>query len=166
LDPSLGVKLLKDRPNCLHLPSYVIRLKPTGILTCGPCFFRDGFITEIPTRVNTRVTAGISGTKEFDFQFIEHISVSVGLVLPEPGESLWDFRRKRSRRSRPSPKHHPVTSALWELVGKQPPLAGPLLQFCQGYNELQVADRMDLSLYNVTDRLRKAVSTGQKFLRV
>jgi hypothetical protein len=166
MDPSLRRKLYLDQPSCLHLEGYRIRNKFSSVVLCGPCYFRDGFEAEYPTRLNTRTREGILGGPSLDPQLLNHIGVSVGLVPPEPGQSLREFRTQRSVRSQPSPKRFPFSSALWLLMGVQPPLATVLVQFCEGYNEVEIGMKMDLSLYNVSDRLGKAVRTGQKFLKV
>jgi DNA-directed RNA polymerase specialized sigma24 family protein len=49
-------------------------------------------------------------------------------------------------------------------MGYQPPLAKVLLKFCEGHNEADIANSMDLSLYNVQQRLNKAVRVSQQFL--
>jgi hypothetical protein len=164
MGPSLRDKLYIRNPECLHTENYLIYLKQTGVTLCGPCFFRDGFITELPPRVTIR-REDLHG-KAFDPTFINHLSVSVGLVPPEPGQSLSEFKAQRSRRSQPNRKQFPFISALWELMGYQPPLARVLVKFCEGFREVEIADQLELSLYNVTDRLTKSVHVGQKMLRI
>lgn len=166
MDPSLAYKLYADQPSCLHLDEYQIRDKFTSVVHCGPCFFRDGFDAEYPTRINIRTREGLFGGPELDPRLISHVMTSVGLVPPEPGQSLKAFRAQRSVRSEPSPRLYPFTSALWRLMGYQPPLASVLVRFCEGLNEVDIARKMDLSIYNVSDRLGKAVRTGHKFLQV
>lgn len=92
--------------------------------------------------------------------------ISVGLVPPEPEQSLREFRLQRSRRSKPNPKLFPFTSALWQLMGVQPPLGRVLVKFCEGYSELEIGAQLDLSIYNVQERLRKSTNTAHKFLRI
>lgn len=101
-----------------------------------------------------------------DPRLIEHMIVTVGLVPPEPHESTKQFRERRRKQSWPSPKLYPFTSTLWQMMGFQPPLAKVLVEFCKGYNEVQIAEQMGLSVYNVKERLRKSVQIGHKQLRI
>lgn len=162
-DPSLTPKLYIKQATCLHLESYQIW---NGVsTTCGPCFFREGVLGELPSRVTIREETGAFGSPQFDPRFVAHVMLTSGFVPPEPGEPMKAYRQRRRRISHPSPSLYPISSAVWELMGVQPPLAKVLVVFCQGYNELQIADQMDLSLYNVYTRLRKAVHAGRKFLK-
>lgn len=166
MQASLLRKLYPDQfLECLHLDSYQILIRSTQVVVCGPCFFRDGFETENPTRLNRRVpTRGIG--PELDPTLVQHMMLTVGLVPPEPGEVLRDWKRKRYTRSRPSQKLHPVTTALWKLMEVQPPLATVLVKFCNGYSEVDIAREFDIPLVKAVERLRKSVHTGQKFLRI
>lgn len=123
-------------------------------------------IDEVPTRINMREGSGLFGAPQFDPRLLEHLMVSAGLVPPEPEQTLDEFRKQRSRQSNPNPKKFPFTTALWRLMGYQPPLATVLVKFCAGNTEVDIAQRMGLSLFNVTDRLRKAVHSGQKLLEL
>lgn len=132
---------------------------------CGPCFFREGFRDEVPSRVTIREASGLFGAPAINPQLIKHIELSFGLVPPDPGESLKHWRKRRDRLSpEPAPGLFPFGSALWNLMNYQPPLAKVLVKFCYGKSEVEIADEMDLSLLNVHDRMTKAVRTGQRFL--
>lgn len=163
LDESFTLKLYRNRPRCLHVPSYLIWNGVQAV--CGPCYFRDGVQDELPTRMTIREASGLFGAPQFDPRTIEHLMVSVGLVPPDPDESMERFRRRRRTQSKPSPNLYPFTTALWRLMGYQPPLARVLVQFCQGLTEIEIARSMDLSLFNVQDRLRKSVHTSKKYLK-
>lgn len=162
MDLSLGDKLYVRQSRCLHSEAYLIFNHIQVV--CGACYFRDGVIGEVPTRINTRETSGLFGAPAFDPRWLDHIMVSSGLVPPAPDQTMREFREQRNKQSYPSPKKFPFTSSLWSLMGFQPPLARVLVKFCAGYSELEISDQLDLSLYNVSDRLRKAVHVGQKFL--
>lgn len=166
MDVSFIETLYGERQRCLHTERYLIYDKVLNTTHCGPCYFREGILDELPTRINIREDSGLFGSPQFDPRFIEHAMISAGLVPPEPHQSLREFREQRIIHSQPSPKAFPFTSTLWKLMGYQPPLAKVLLRFCQGYREVEIAEQMDLSLYNVTDRLSKAVHSGQKMLRI
>lgn len=165
LSPSLSSKLYTDQQKCLHSNSYHIWTKSSPVV-CGACYFRDGVLDELPTRTTIRRDSGTFGAPEIDPLLIEHAMVTVGLVPPLPGQALQQFRIERRKRSQPNPRLFPFTSALWELVGKQPPLARVMVLFCQGYSEVEIADRLNLSLYNAHERLRKSIHTSKKFLKV
>jgi len=148
-----------------HAEEYML-WDPFRQLFCGPCFFRDGFLDELPTRVTIKTGTGNFGAPAIDSRLVEHIELSFGLVPPDPGEPLHVWRRRRDRFSnKPSPGLFPFGSALWNLMNYQPPLARVLVKFCQGKNESQIASELDLSLFNVHDRMVKAVRTGQGFLK-
>ena len=161
---SLIPKLYTKLPTCLHVDSYQIWDGVQAV--CGPCYFRMGVLDELPTRITMREESGAFGSPQFDPRFISHVMLSAGLIAPNPGESMKEFRQRRRRTSYPSPHLFPFTSAVWELMGVQPPLAKVLVQFCQGYGEYEIADHMELSLYNVHERLRKAVHVAKKNLKV
>lgn len=160
---TLHQTLYQGNPGCLGSSSYEIE-EVTGTI-CGPCYFRQGFRDELPARVSFREYSGLFGAPQYHPHLITHLTVSMGLVPPEPGEKLTNYRRRRSRNHlNPSPKLFPFISALWELMGYQPPLARVLIKFCEGKNEIAIANEMDLSLYNVQERLSKAARVSQKFL--
>jgi hypothetical protein len=159
------MKSLREKLHHKHLEDYLL-WDPYQHYLCGPCFFRDGFQTELPSRVTIREGTGNYGAPAIDYRFIEHVEVSLGLVPPDPGEPLPQWRKRRDRlSSRPNPKLFPFISSLWNLMNFQPPLAKPLIRFCQGMDEVEIAEELDLSLYNVHERLVKAVRTGQGFLK-
>jgi hypothetical protein len=148
----------------VHSDDYVI-WDPFLHDLCGPCFFREGFRDELPSRVTIREGTGNYGAPAIDPRVIRHIELTLGLVPPRQGQSLPRWRRWRDRFSKePSPEVFPFASALWLLMNFQPPLAKPLVKFCYGMNEVEISEELDLSLYNVHERLSKAVRTGQRFL--
>lgn len=148
----------------LHSDDYIL-WDPYLHNLCGPCFFREGFQTELPSRVTIRERSGLFGGPAINPQLIQHIEMSFGLVPPDPGESLKRWRKRRDRFSdHPSPKVFPFGSALWNLMNYQPPLARVLVKFCQGKDEIMIGDELHLSLFNVHERMVKAVRTGQRFL--
>lgn len=163
MDLSLADKLYKDRQNCLHLENYQLLWQQ---VVCGACLFREGVIDELPSRTTIKEASGLFGGPATDPRMMSHLMVVVGLVPPDPTETMSAFRKRRRRQSWPSPKLFPFTSALWQLMGVQPPLARVFVEFCKGYSEIEIAQRSDLSLYNVTNRIVKAVHTSRKFIKV
>lgn len=148
----------------VHSDDYII-WDPFLHNLCGPCYFREGFRDELPSRVTIREGTGNYGAPAIDPRVIRHIELTIGLEPPRVGEALTRWRRRRNRFAKePSPQMFPFASALWNLMNYQPPLAKPLVKFCYGMNEFQIADDLDISFYNVHERLMKAVRTGQRFL--
>lgn len=155
--------LYQGNESCLHLPQYEIR-DYFHHKQCGPCFIRSGFIYEHPSQVTMRSLSD-AGTPEWNPNFNGHLLVVIGLIAPEPGEPLWSFQKRRAKFSKPTMKLFPITSALWKLMGHQPPLAIPMVEFCQGYSELDIAAKHDWSLWNVQDRLAKAARAALRNVR-
>lgn len=133
--------------------------------TCGPCYFREAFTDELPTRMTIKEFSGLFGSPQMDPKLLAHVTVSMGLMPPEPGENLKEFRRRRELKgySRPTPKLFPVASALWKLMGFQPPLALPLIRFCQGHTEHEIAEETGQSLFGVHLSLMKATRLAKKW---
>ena len=163
MDSSLANKLYPNQERCLHLEGYHLLWNQ---VVCGACLFREALRDELPSRASIKEASGLFGSPQMDPRLLSHIMLVVGLVPPAPDQSMKDFRRQRRQRSWPSPRLYPFTSALWQLMGVQPPLARVLVEFCQGYTEVQIAERNGLSLYNVTNRMMKAVQTSRKFVQV
>jgi hypothetical protein len=155
--------LYSGNTGCLHSKSYFVTNEYREAF-CGPCFFREGFWDEMPTRMSIKEDSGLFGSPQLDPRTLAHIMASSGLILPEPGENLKHFRHRREKLSKPTPKLFPFISALWKLVGYQPPLARVLIPFVQGQNEALIAYNLDESIYNVQERLSKGVRVAQKFL--
>lgn len=161
----LFTKLYSGNSGCLHLEGYQIR-DPYQRILCGPCYFREGFWEEMPTRMSIKEDSGLFGSPQIDPRTLAHIMIYTGLIMPEPGESLKHFRKRRERLSKPTASLFPFASALWKLTGFQPPLARVLILFVQGKNELQIAETIDQSIYNTQDRLRKGARIAAKFLAI
>lgn len=132
---------------------------------CGPCFFREGFTAELPTRMTVREYSGLFGSPQMDPKLLAHVTISMGLMPPLPGESLKSFRQRREFEgySKPTPKLFPIASALWKLMGVQPPLALALIRFCQGLPEHKIAEETGQSLFGVHLALMKATRIASKW---
>jgi hypothetical protein len=165
METSFITKLYSEQRRCLHLESYQIWVPILGAV-CGACHIRNGVLDELPTRTTIHQESGLFGAPETDPRLIEHVMVTAGLVPPAPDMPLREFKRIRRIQSKPNWKQFPFTTALWELMGIQPPLARVLVEFCKGYNEIEVSERLDLSPFNVCTRMRKAVQVTRKYLKV
>jgi hypothetical protein len=132
---------------------------------CGPCYFREGFSSEIPTRMTVKEMSGLFGSPQMDPKLLAHVDIAMGLMPPQPGEDLKSFRRRREHQgySRPTPKLFPFASALWKLMGFQPPLALALLRFCEGYAEDSIASAQGDSLFGIHIKLSKATRIANKW---
>lgn len=157
-------KLYTGNAGCLHSVRYILQdrlLQPI----CGACFFREGYISELPARMTYREYSGLFGSPQMHQSLQKHIQVSEGLLPPRPEESLARYRKRRARTNPSLPDQFPYLSALWELMGYQPPLAKVLIPFVQGRSEAEIAELMNISLFNVVERMGKAVHVGKRFLQ-
>lgn len=165
IDPSLGQLLYEGKSSCLHSDQYQIITSGTG-LRCGTCFFRSGFIEELPSRLSVKRLSD-AGIPDLSPAILNHLLITMGLVAPEPGETLKHFRKRRIKLINHEKLHkdqYPFGSSLWLLMGFQPPLAIPLVEFCKGRREVDIADAYGWSLFNVQERLGKAVRTAIKYM--
>lgn len=162
---NLSYKLYKGKSGCLHSERYFIQdrlLQPI----CGACFFREGFISELPARMTFKEYSGLFGSHQMHPDLLRHLNISEGLIPPAPNENLARYRKRRLQATSPLPYKFPYISALWQLMGYQPPLARALVLFVQGHNEVEIAQTLDVSLFNVIERMGKAVHVGKRFLEV
>jgi hypothetical protein len=133
---------------CGHSPLYVLQLDKKQPPFCGLCLLRDGYDAETPTRIHLFKTLAENGNPETSPKFFAHLFLVQGLVSPRVDadgnlEPLHEFRRRRGQlkcsiscpqpcfehqpRTReqytePAKRLFPVASALWKLMGYQPPL--------------------------------------------
>lgn len=133
---------------------------------CGLCFLREGYADELPGKLHFVKTLADNGNPQQTGSFIGHVSLVEGLKPPKKGQTINNASRARSIiGSRPLPKQFPFASAVWVVVDKQPPLGVPLAYAVTGLSEIDIARRMLLSLYNVNERLEKAVSMAMRIVR-
>lgn len=156
--------------DCPHSPLYIVQLPETGIATCGLCFFREGWESELPTTVHQHHVLAQNGNPETAPKFMAHLFLVMGLVQPEEGMDLKEWRRIRKR---PLAREQytdvawglfPIGSSLWQLMGYQPPLGIVLVRAVSGFNELQIAKELELSTWNVVDRMAKAIRTALRYI--
>lgn len=156
--------------NCTHSPNYIIELPDTGITTCGLCFFKQGWESEIPTAVHEAHVLAQNGNPQTAPKFMAHLFLVMGLKQPDPGVSLREFRRirnwplAREQYTEAAPGLYPISSSLWRLMGYQPPLGIVLVRAVSGFTEQQIATELDLSLWNVVDRMGKAIRTALGYI--
>lgn len=132
---------------------------------CSLCFLQAAFEAEVPRRVHAYKLLAENGNPANSESFVAHLECVMGLMPPKPGQNLREFRLARKRYSSPSPSMYPVTSALWEMMGYQPPLATPLMYCLMGLPEAQIAVKLGISQYNVSIRLVKAARLALRFVR-
>lgn len=174
---------------CDHNPFYAVRFMEEQPWFCGLCFFRIGYDSEIPTRIHEYKTLASNGNPETKPKMVSHLHVVMGLKAPNPGERLSDFRKRRSALareqytarsplpghklflqtriepfSRPAPGLFPVTTALWKLMGYQPPLARVLIEGVNGSTEFQIAQLLETSVLDIYIRMAKAIRVGMEFI--
>lgn len=174
---------------CGHSPHYLLKLYKEQPWFCGLCFFREGTESEVPTRIHQFKTLADNGNPQTTAKMISHMHVSMGLKPPEPGEALSDFRKRRSALareqyttrnpfdhskivpqfrlepfSRPAPGLFPITSALWRLMGYQPPLGRVLVLGVGGRTETEIAATISVSVLDVYIRMAKAIRVAVGFI--
>lgn len=166
---SLPYDLFRDTVDCRHSRLYIIRNYEEQPLFCGLCFYREGWESELPTRIHLFKTLAENGNPETSPKFLAHMLLAVGLEPPKPDQNLRDFQKLRSPRARvqytkPAWGLFPVASSLWKLMGYQPPLAIVLVRGASGRPESAIAEELDLSLTDVHIRMAKAIRTAMGYL--
>jgi len=174
---------------CSHNPSYGFHFYPEQPPFCGLCFFREGVESEIPGRIHQYRVLADNGNPETSPKFMAHLQVVMGLEPPKSGESLQAYRKRRialareqytarsplpdhhlfqqtrvEKYSSPSPRLFPVTSALWKLMGYQPPLGRVLIQGVNGRTEWEIASQLSTSVLDIYVRMVKAIRVGMGFI--
>lgn len=176
--------------DCGHSLVYVIKPVDDGPQLCGLCFFRDGFQAEQPTKIHLHRTLADNGNPETAPMFMSHLLVVMGLQAPPRDMDLREFRKNRNslargqytRRAKVNGKLvpftytevqyrtkaawslYPVASALWKLMGYQPPLGIVLVRGVGGRTEREIASELDVSIWNVNQRMGKAIRTALGYI--
>jgi len=159
----------RETLDCHHSPLYILRNYEEQPLFCGLCFYREGWESELPTRIHLFKTLAENGNPETSPKFLAHMLLAVGLEPPRPDQAIRDFQKLRSPRARvqytkPAWGLFPVASSLWKLMGYQPPLAIVLVRGASGRPEHAIATELDLSLTDVHIRMAKAIRTAMGYL--
>lgn len=178
------------RLDCGHSPLYIVQAIQNGPWICGLCLFKEGFEGELPTRIHQFKTLADNGNPQQAGKFQAHVFLTMGLVLPRVDsdgrpEPLHEYRRRRGQlhcdrscrqpclEHQPREREHytepawklfPVASALWKLMGYQPPLGIVLVRGVNGRTEAEIAKELDTSHQNVVIRMAKAVRTAVGYL--
>lgn len=135
---------------------------------CGLCFLIDGYQQGLPMALHRSKSLAENGNPAQSGALQSHVRVVEGLLLPSEGQTLKDFSRAREQYmgSKPAPTTFPVASALWEMCGKQPPLAKPLLlAVVQQKPHVDIAVELDLSLWRLVSTLKKGISMATNLVR-
>lgn len=134
--------------------------------SCALCFLKYAFEGEIPGQLHLSKTLTDNGNPQQTPKFISHVQVIEGFKPPTIGENLRKYRLARKQYTAPAHKIFPVSSALWELMGYQPPLARPLILLVSGYSDRKIAEIMGISIYNLHERLFKGVKLTLQWMRL
>jgi hypothetical protein len=189
LQHSLPYDSFREPLACGHNPFYGIKFVEEQPLLCGLCFFKEGVEGEVPGRIHQYKVLAANGNPETTPKMASHIFVVMGLKAPNLGESLQAYRQRRNslareqytarspleghklflqtrveRFSSPAPGLFPVTSALWRLMGYQPPLGLVLVEGVYGRTEREIAAKLDVSVLNIYIRMAKAIRVGMGFI--
>ena len=166
---TLPYDAFRETLDCHHSSLYILKNYEEQPLFCGLCFYRQGWESELPTRVHLFKTLAENGNPETSPKFLAHLFLAVGLEPPRPDQNIRDFQKLRSPRARvqytkPAWGLFPVASSLWKLMGYQPPLAIVLIRGASGRPESAIATELDLSLIDVHIRMAKAIRTAMGYL--
>jgi hypothetical protein len=132
---------------------------------CLICFFKDGFQNEIPGQIHFSKLLTENGNPQQTGRMMAHVSLVAGFRPPKPEQNLRDWRHSREQYTRPAHGIFPFTSALWELMSFQPPLATPTILLVSGLKAPKIAEKLDISIYNVQERVQKGINLAVGFLR-
>ncbi len=127
---------------------------------CNLCFFRNEFTRELPGRFHAYKVLAENGNPETHPLFISHMNLMFGIRPPVPGESLISFQNWQRDNSAPAWKTFPIASILWTVMRFQPPLGHPLHLAVVGMPEAEIASQLEISRYNLSIRLGKALRMG------
>lgn len=186
---SLPYEALRVDPVCQHSLLYFLQIDESGPLLCGLCFFKEGYESELPGRIHQFKVLADNGNPQTAPMLMAHLQVSMGLKPPKPGQDLRDFRRQRNALAREqytvrgpqkfgsklsthsrnvrfssTSRLYPVASALWKLMGYQPPLGIVLVRGVTGRTEEEIAAELNVTRFNVNIRMTKAIRTAVGYL--
>lgn len=152
---------------CGHSFLYVVwRWNEQTPAFCGLCFLANLFRDEAPTRIHEYKQLAENGNPQTKHAFLKYLEHNLGLIAPQPGESLKNFRLARKQYSaRPDKESSPATFALWTLFGFQPQMAKPLLRMVLGWSERDIARDTDASIYNIQTSVAKGIRTSLRYVR-
>lgn len=147
---------------CGHSLSYILHWETSF---CGLCFLQNGYAEEVPQRLHRLRTLSKNGKPDQTGQFQAHVQVVEGITLPVDGEGLREFRRRRGKLSFEDSRY-PFATALWNVCGRQPPLAEPLVKaVVQRKTHYEICEEMGLSLLNLVERMRKGIDMAANHIR-
>lgn len=150
-------------PRCGHSSDFYVYWET---MFCGLCFFREGYFDELPKKLHhTKRSLADNGNPQQVGKLESHVKVVEGIIAPLENQSLEAFARVRNAlESRPATKQFPFASSLWEMMGKQPPLALTLV-YAIHYPLDKVAAKLGVSVLNAHERLAKALNYATNLLR-
>lgn len=150
-------------PRCGHSSEFLVYWET---MFCGLCFFREGYFDELPKKLHhTKRSLADNGNPQQVGKLESHVKVVEGIIAPLENQSLEAFSRVRNAlETRPATKQFPFASALWEMMGKQPPL-GLTLVYAIHYPLDEVAAKLGVSVLNAHERLAKALNYATNLLR-
>lgn len=149
--------------SCPHTFSLWVRSEASQF--CGLCFLREGYSAELPMKLHLSKTLADNGNPQQTGKLESHVSVTEGIIAIRADQTTKQFSRaRRNMGSAPSPNLFPFASALWEVMGRQPPLGIPLARSVLGETEVEVANALGYSLYNTLGRLSKGVDMAVRLV--
>lgn len=141
LDISSSLSPLEGHSGCEHPRTYWVFTQNDGIPAfCGLCWITQVWEDEIPGRIHAYKLLAENGKPEIAPQFRRHLEILVGLRPPEPGQNLREYRLARGRLyTAPKKRAHPISAALWSIMGDQPPIARCLIRSMFGQPLVEIA---------------------------
>lgn len=167
LDISSSLMKESGPTGCSHPRTYGVYSQNEGIYAfCGLCWLKRVWEDEIPGRIHAYKQLAENGNPELGPQFRRHLEVLVGLRPPEPDQNLRDYRLARGQLCVPPKKRvHPVTTALWDIMGKQPIIARCLIRTMLGQELTEIAVDLGITPYGAYQATAKGIRMTLRFLR-
>jgi hypothetical protein len=162
---SLPLSFPQGNGSCRHSPLYLIFENDTA--SCGFCHVHDGIQHELPGKLHFSKQLTTNGNPQQTPLLLAHVQLIEGLKPPQPWQSTKQYRLARGQLdTKPAHEIFPYTSALWELMGYQPPIATPLVKALYGKTETEIAAELKTSQYSVFVSIAKAVRWTLKYVRI
>lgn len=121
---------------------------------------------EVPRRIHAYKLLAENGKPEQAAQFRRFIEVNFGLLPPEPGQNLREYRLARGQLCKPPKKaEYPITAALWNIMGFQPIIAQSTLRSLCGQDALDQAKDLKISPYGAYQATAKGIRMILRYIR-
>lgn len=167
LDMSSSLLISGGGSSCEHPRTYWVFTQNDGYPAfCGLCWLKRVWEDEIPGRVHAYKVLAENGKPEIAPQFRRHLEVMVGLRPPDRGQNLREYRLARGQLCVPPRKaSYPVSSALWDIMGKQPIIARCIIRSMVGQELADIAVDLQITPYGAYQATAKGIRMTLRYLR-